>query len=187
MTVIHEPAIFYPFRRRYSDRIRDLEAIGMPENVRRLDQVRWLKGLDIAADDIAWLLGINYHTVLHYLSQASASPPHRAAQRDRVWKHVLPAHVAKAQALNERDRAMLRAHQAGATYREIATRVGIWPQQVGTQMKKAQRRMREGRLTPIEEYFMDWGDLGALSEMPARTHMGQRVCPTCGQPLGEKP
>jgi DNA-binding CsgD family transcriptional regulator len=130
----------------------------------------------------AWLLGIDRLTVRRYLKSNLNKPP-LVVTRDRRWKHVLDSHVARLQALNERDRAMLRAHEAGATYREIAARVGIWPGQVGMQIHKARKRLKMGRLTPVENYFNEVGDLERLSAEPVVVCR----CPTCGQVMKTPP
>jgi hypothetical protein len=111
----------------------------------------------------------------------TGTPVHPAVARDRRWKDVLPPRLVKAQCLNERDRAMLRARDAGASYAQISRVIGITSSQVKHQIKKARHAVREDWMTPVECYFND--ELGDLKQLAAEPPAGQCRCPTCGRPM----
>jgi len=105
---------------------------------------------------------------------------HPAMLRNRRWSCLLPPELVRAQVLDERDRAMMRARDLGATYTEIGRKVGITGFQVKVQIEKMRRRMQRCR-TPIEIYLdADGFDLQRLARLPD-PHMPRPTrCPLCG-------
>jgi DNA-binding CsgD family transcriptional regulator len=178
-------ATFYPVgwnheRAALEETLRKLQKnLRMPPDMSAADRSRWLAKQGYSVPGIAAILGIEERTVVRHL-KVEPTPEHPAMARDRRWRHVLPLGLVKAQCLNERDRAMLRARDAGATYAQIARIVGIIPLQVRVQIDKARRRLRENRLTPVENYFAEVSDLEELTGEPPVARMR---CPTCGRPF----
>lgn len=87
-----------------------------------------------------------------------------------AWYDLLPASVAKAQVIHERNRAIFRAYQAGATPLEIAKRAGISRVRVDQIIHRSLHRHRGYRprdVTPMKTYFMQNADL-ARTEHAAR-------------------
>ena len=175
-------AVFHPVGwRRECASLKD--AIGVlrhrleiPEGLKTYERARWLRAKGYTVPGIASILSITETTVRHYL-KAGAPPLHPAVARDRLWKHVLDPHLARQQVFNERDRAMMRARDAGATYVAISRMVGIIPSQVKFQIEKARRDL--AYVTPVEDYFEQVLDLRKL----AAPLVAVTLCPTCGRAM----
>ena len=176
-------ATFYPVGwRRECASLKD--AIGVlrhrleiPEGLKRFEQARWLRGKGYSVAGIASILCVQEYTVRRYL-EVGAPRLHPAVARDRLWQHVLDPHLARQQAVNERDRAMMRARDAGATYAQISRVVGIIPSQVKFQIEKARRDLEY--VTPVEDYFDNkLADLRKLAVEPVAV----TLCPTCGRAM----
>ena len=67
----------------------------------------------------------------------------------RDWSDVLPRHYHLAQTRWERDRAVLRAHEAGVTVRVIATHLNVGAERVRQRLKRA----RATPTAPVQAYF----------------------------------
>lgn len=81
----------------------------------------------------------------------------------RDWKDVLPGRVAYEQAANERARRVYRARCAGATFAEIARKVGLSPSRVAQLAAKGARHVRYAEKRGPRAYpIQSWLNEGSL-------------------------
>ena len=143
--------------------------------VTRPQVARYLKSQGLDNERVAQLMGVGLNCVQKYtLPPIEQRPLHPALVRQRRWRDLLPLDIAKDQAINERDRALMRARDAGASYAEIARHLGVSVTRVRELVKCGRRRAE--RLTPIEKFLNRDTDLRAL----ARCERTRDRCPTCG-------
>jgi hypothetical protein len=82
------------------------------------------------------------------------------------WADLLPPQVAVSQAAYERAGRVLNARRAGATLTQIAERMGRSVERVRQLENKATKQT--GKLSPIEKYYWERGEVYALHDILRR-------------------